>query len=252
MKIYAISDLHVDFSENYQWLANLSKYDFTEDILVLAGDVSDDRTLLIKSFELLSRKFHTIFFVPGNHDLWVFRQNHKNSLDSFFEIQHIAAEHGFLIEPQKIGTTTIIPLYGWYDYSFGRPSKELLNSWVDFKACIWPSGYNPREITDHFIAMNTDNLTAESGKIITFSHFLPRIDLMPRFIPSRVKVLFPVLGTTLLEKQIRKLMPALHIYGHSHLNRDLCLDDIRYFNNAFGYPYETRIAAKKLQCVDEV
>ena len=42
---------------------------------------------------------------------------------------------------------------------------------------------------------------------------------------------------------IRKLDAALHVYGHSHLNRRVTLGRTTYVNNAFGYPYETRIAA---------
>ena len=49
--------------------------------------------------------------------------------------------------------------------------------------------------------------------VITFSHFLPRIDLMPSFISH--KHMFPVLRTALLDKQIRKLLSTLHVYGHS-------------------------------------
>lgn len=252
MRIYAISDLHVDFKENYQWLENLSAQDFTEDILVLAGDISDDRTLLKNTFELLRKRFGGVFFVPGNHDLWVFRQARNSSLDAFYEIQQIASDYGIFTQPKAYDATTIIPLWAWYDYSFGYPSNELFNSWVDFKACRWPADYTPQKITGHFLEQNRDKLNLKNQKIITFSHFLPRIDVMPKFIPSRIKKIYPVLGTSHLEKQIRMLKPKMHIYGHSHLNRDLILDSIRYVNNAFGYPYETRIAAKRMLCVDEI
>ena len=88
--------------------------------------------------------------------------------------------------------------------------------------------------------------------VITFSHFLPRIDVMPRSVPDEVRILFPVLGTTLLEQQLRRLGSRLHVYGHSHLNRKVDIDGVSYINNAFGYPYETRIAAKRLLCIHEV
>jgi predicted phosphodiesterase len=72
---------------------------------------------------------------------------------------------------------------------------------------------------------------------------------MPSFIPERKRLVFPVLGTSLLEKQIREIGSDMHIYGHSHVNRQAMLDGITYVNNAFGYPHESRITSKKLLCV---
>ncbi|MEW8406943.1 MAG: hypothetical protein AB2688_19615, partial [Candidatus Thiodiazotropha taylori] len=85
---------------------------------------------------------------------------------------------------------------------------------------------------------------------ITFSHFLPRIDVMPNFIPHRFRDIYPVLGSPHLDTQIRALNSEIHIYGHSHVNRAVKIKGVRYINNAFGYPSETRIAAKRLMEID--
>ncbi|MGD9211501.1 MAG: hypothetical protein PVI90_12020, partial [Desulfobacteraceae bacterium] len=166
--------------------------------------------------------------------------------EAFYEIQKIAADYHILTEPRTYGPISIIPLFAWYDYSFGQPSKALFNAWVDFKACNWPTNFDLKAVTDFFISKNKKYLNLTNEKVITFSHFLPRIDLLPIYVPQKVKALFPVLGTSALEAQIRSLMPNIHIYGHSHLNRDIKLKNIRYINNAFGYPYETRICCKEL------
>jgi hypothetical protein len=50
-------------------MANLSAYDFKDDVLILAGDISDRRNLPVESFETFSKKFFSVIFVPGNHDL---------------------------------------------------------------------------------------------------------------------------------------------------------------------------------------
>jgi hypothetical protein len=62
---------------------------------------------------------------------------------------------------------------------------------------------------------------------------------MPSFIPASKRILYPVLGTALLEQHIRQLRPWVHVYGHSHVNQQIELDGISYLNNAFGYPSET-------------
>jgi predicted phosphodiesterase len=48
---------------------------------------------------------------------------------------------------------------------------------------------------------------------------------------------------------VSQLNPDIHIYGHSHVNRNIEVDDICYVNNAFAYPSEENISRKKLHCV---
>lgn len=46
--------------------------------------------------------------------------------------------------------------------------------------------------------------------------------------------------------------PDIHVYGHSHINRNVRIDGIRYINNALGYPQESAIAARRLiETVDD-
>jgi Icc-related predicted phosphoesterase len=146
---------------------------------------------------------------------------------------------------------SIIPLLAWYDYSFGEPSEALKSAWMDYRACRWPLGFAEKDIAVYFAAFNNQQASQASGKIITFSHFLPRIDLMPGFIPNVKKVLYPILGSAQLECQLRKLNPDIHVYGHSHVNRHVKIDGVSYINNAFGYPSETLITSKCLMCIHE-
>jgi len=252
MRIFAISDIHVDFKENRAWLLNLSQYDYRDDILILAGDVTDIPDLLIEAFDALQKRFLMVLYIPGNHDLWVNRNNGKNSLERFNLINDIARDCGIITGPIDYGSLSIIPLYGWYDYSFGQPGEEIRHLWADYSACRWPENLTQEDITEYFISMNTDVLHIKNQTIISFSHFLPRIDLMPEIIPRSKRIVYPVLGTTLLDQQIRQLGSNIHVYGHSHVNMRVTKDDILYINNAFGYPNETRIAAKELLCIYEM
>lgn len=253
MRIFAISDIHVDFEENFRWFQNLSRADYTEDLLILAGDVTDSLLLFEKIMQDLRGRFREVLFTPGNHDLWMHRSPAaSDSLEKLRLIRAIAADCGIQMEPHHQGPLSIIPLYGWYDYSFGDPTPETFESWVDFIACKWPEGSDEKQITRHFTTMNEPFLNITNQFIISFSHFLPRIDLMPDFIPANKRSIYPVLGTALLETQIRRLGPAIHIYGHSHVNNRSVKDNILYINNAFGYPYETMITAKQLKLVYEL
>lgn len=249
MRIFALSDLHVDYEENRRWLHNLSRVDYQADLLILAGDISDMPALQQETFTALRRCFAAVVFVPGNHDLWVHRTRVKDSLAQFELIRQMAADYGIAMQPVHRGPVSIVPLLGWYDYSFGQPSPAVRRGWLDYSACQWPDGLDAAGVTRHFLALNEPHLSVANHTLISFSHFLPRIDLMPFLIPPHKRGLYPVLGTARLDEQIRALTADIHIYGHSHINMRTYKDGVIYINNAFGYPHETRHTARQLFCV---
>jgi hypothetical protein len=74
--------------------------------------------------------------------------------------------------------------------------------------------------------------------VISFSHFLPRRDLLPAPERLKFKGLPQVAGCTALEGQIRRLKSAVHVFGHSHILCDRVIDGIRYVQNPLRYPRE--------------
>lgn len=185
-----------------------------------------------------------------HHDLWVIRD--KFVADSWLKLKSIVSlteRYNVQLKPMSLGHLSIVPLYSWYDYSFGSPNEELKAIWMDYKACKWPGEESAKSITENFMDRNKDHLKIDNQFIISFSHFLPRIDLMPSFIPTHHRHVYPVLGSAALDTQIRELGSNIHVYGHSHVNRNQTIDGVQYINNAFGYPRETHIAAKELICI---
>jgi predicted phosphodiesterase len=252
MRVFALSDIHIDYSANAMWIANLSVAEYQDDVLILAGDVTDIQKLFGWCLNMLTKRFKKVLFVPGNHELWVMREDReKNSLQKFDDVCAVVESTGASMQAFHERGVSIVPLLGWYDYSFGEPSQELRAMWMDYHSCRWPAGFAERDIAAHFAAFNHEQSRIASGKVITFSHFLPRIDLMPEYIPGAQRVLYPVLGSVQLESQLRRLNPAIHVYGHSHVNRQVKIDGVLYINNAFGYPDETRTTSKQLICIHE-
>jgi len=82
--------------------------------------------------------------------------------------------------------------------------------------------------------------------VVSLSHMVPRQEL----IPEKRMLLFPslhrVAGSDPLEAQIRRLMPDVHLFGHTHLNMDLTLDGVRYVQWPLGSAGEStwRLACK--------
>ncbi|HEX8617963.1 MAG TPA: metallophosphoesterase [Thermoanaerobaculia bacterium] len=252
MRVFALSDIHIDYDANAKWVGNLSLSEYQDDVLILAGDVTDTLRLLDWCLREFARRFKQVLFVPGNHDLWVIRDDRgKNSLQKFEEVCAAVESSGASMQPFRARGVSILPLLSWYDYSFGEPTAELRAMWMDFRACRWPSALKERDIAPHFAALNETRVSPPADKIITYSHFLPRIDVMPAFISCAGKMLYPILGSDLLDRQVRSLNADIHVYGHSHVNRHVTIDGVTYINNAFGYPSETMIAAKRLKCIYE-
>jgi predicted phosphodiesterase len=252
-RIFAVSDVHVDYDVNERWVRNLSSQDYRDDILIVAGDLTHKLSELAACLNAFATRFAKVLFVPGNHDLWVLGEDpDRTSLHKFDDVAAAAADSGVSMQAYRYGEVLIAPLLGWYDYSFGEPSGGLYNGWMDYHACRWPPGFQAEHVAAHFTDLNAPTLTLTAPKIITFSHFMPRIDLVPSYVSSRHRLLDPVLGSTRLERQLRQLGSSIHVYGHSHINRRVSYDGVTYVNNALGYPGEECIAARELVCIDEI
>jgi hypothetical protein len=116
--IYAVSDLHVDFRENMEWVWSLSSHRYLDDALIVAGDVSDNLQRLELTLVAMRERFAAVMFVPGNHELWVRNGNWTDSWEKFQHIQDLCHRLGILTEPTKFssdsGPVWLVPLYSWY------------------------------------------------------------------------------------------------------------------------------------------
>jgi len=66
-RIWLVSDVHADYRDNLNWMLSLAGGQrFKEDVLILAGDVSNDMKILREVLEALVAGFATVFFTPGN------------------------------------------------------------------------------------------------------------------------------------------------------------------------------------------
>jgi hypothetical protein len=65
MRVFALSDIHIDFSANAMWIAKLSLAEYQDDVLILAGDVTDIQKLLDWGLSILTKRFKKVLFVPG-------------------------------------------------------------------------------------------------------------------------------------------------------------------------------------------
>ncbi len=239
MRVFAISDLHTDFKENMLVVERLPNNTFNEDTLVVAGDVADRLDVIEHTLTLLRSKFRRVCYVPGNHELWV-REAAYDSLEKLRMVQEMCRRINVETKPVETDGLWVVPLLSWYEPAFDSDDDdrdlEELEGWADFYFCKWPAGVT--DVCQHFLDVNEANIGRPDGTVITFSHFLPRRDLLPPREYLRFKNLPKVSGCARLDDQIRRLNSVTHVFGHSHINIDRVINGVRYVSNALLYPRE--------------
>ncbi|CAN6577682.1 unnamed protein product [Malus baccata var. baccata] len=263
LRVFVLSDLHTDYSENMEWVKCLPTVRYKNDTLIVAGDVAETYNNFIVTMSVLKDRFEHVLYVPGNHDLWC-RQEGEIHLDSHQKLKKLLdACRGLGVEtsPMVLDGLGIIPLFSWYHESFDReeeitsthiPSLEM--ACKDFKACKWSKELSNGDISLalYFDAMNEKNqslikeIQNTCSQIISFSHFVPRQELCPEkrmlFYPKLPKII----GSDCLEARIRSIHgvegspSACHVFGHTHFCWDSVIHGIRYVQAPLAYPRERK------------
>lgn len=249
MRVFAISDLHTDFKENMLVIERLPNNTFNEDTLIVAGDVADRLEIIEYTLALLRSKFRQVCYVPGNHELWV-RDGAYDSMEKLRRVLAMCRRINVETEPVKTGGLWVVPLLSWYEPAFDSDDDrdlEELEGWADFYFCKWPAGVG--DVCQHFLDANEAYIRRSAAPVISFSHFLPRRDLLPPREKLRFKNLPKVSGCARLDEQIRRLKSTTHVFGHSHINIDRVIDGVRYVSNALLYPKERTAARFPLKMV---
>jgi hypothetical protein len=263
MRLFAVSDVHVDFPPNMEWLLDLAPARYRGDALILAGDATDDLKGLEKAFRHLTATFERVFFVPGNHELWLRRGEYRDSYEKFEAVLSLCRSCGVETQAEELGDAGsgiwVVPLFSWYvepqegDASLfvPKPGEDpSLEVWSDKHFVRWPNSWNGGPAADRFLRMNEPFVDRSyDAPVVSFSHVLPRRELMfashvaldrkrdphPQFNFSRVA------GCSALDGQIRRLGSRVHVYGHQHRNRDVTIETVRYVSNCRGYPKEREL-----------
>ena len=236
MRVLAISDLHTDFVQNLHLVEQISQSSYKNDILIVAGDIADNIEVIKRTLSLLRSRFKTVFYTPGNHELWV-RNEGCDSIEKLFRILRLCESLDVQTRPARVNNIWVVPMFSWYDPAFDAEGTESeLEGWADFHFCKWPKEI--QQVFKYFFSLNLPNIKCYDGPTISFSHFLPRIELLPSRGKLRFKGLPEVAGCKILDSQIRELNSIIHVFGHSHINWDCVIDGIRYVQNALSYPRE--------------
>lgn len=273
LRVFGISDIHIDQKPNLSWCEAISEEEYVNDAILISGDVSHKMEDLELIFKIFLKKFKYVFYIPGNHCLWLPSQEKEEFQTSIKKLQAIVALCGRLgvkMKPQLVDNKIwIVPMYSWYEESFDNESDTNdypISGWGDHVFCKW-GNIDPLEF---FVAENeqwmrikefgddatpsqfTKSIFRDHHPIVSFSHFLPRRECLPRREFLFHKFLPKVVGSNKLESQIRRLGTDMHFFGHTHINWDKTIDGIRYIQKSLGYPSERNSWKKNFVSMNEL
>lgn len=283
VRIWTVSDVFFDQHGSPEWVKSLPTSFFGNDICMVTGNMADSLAKLRFGLTVLKSKFRRLFFVPGNHDLWVRPQSlmdlmngsrineqkdFGDSISKYLEVLQACHDLGVETAPAEVATGVfIVPLMSWpnRDFVSHKRRKELatksdqnatvnLDSWA-----VWPFDGGPDDAWKYLMRMNEAPLRAvlcaksqyerlgEKAQIITMSHFLPRNEL--RF-DWTVPGIWDHIGCSGIEDQIRAIGSKLHVYGRSCVPTQKMIEDVWYVHNPIGMPDQHRPGMAPL-CVYE-
>lgn len=147
----------------------------------MAGDVTSSHVLLEETLRLLVQAFAHVFFVPGNHDVWIkgaagpsgglhVRAEEIDSIERLKEVLQLCHRLGVHTQPAHACGAIVAPILSWYHASWdtepdvagwdGIPPANLVMS--DFHRCTWPSWLSTE---DDSIAARLDEMNDEDGAL---------------------------------------------------------------------------------------
>jgi len=154
----------------------------------------------------------------------------------------------------------------WTGYS--EPTKTM----TDFMLCKWPAELDPH---DDSVAAYMDQLNdirwadplnwstktlqmdfermlkapnSKDIEIVSFSHFLSRLELLPERRYLYYPELAKAVGSNALGQRVARIRPVMHVFGHTHFGWDQTIEGIRYVSAPLGMPAERRMRMSTVAC----
>jgi len=254
--LFAISDLHVTHPENRRIVEGL-RSEGDSDWLIVCGDVSEAIADFEWALGLLSERFATLVWAPGNHELWTTpheepslrgEQRYHHLVEICRRVGALTPEDPYAVWTGEGGPLTVAPLFVLYDYSFGRniaPTKERSLALAHRAGVVCsdefllhPDPYATRDAWCHARVAHTEaRLERRDGDplMVLVNHF-PLID-------APTKVLWHPefaqwCGSTRTADWHRRFKAAVVVYGHLHIPRTTFHDGVRFEEVSLGYPRE--------------
>ncbi|MFY1615764.1 metallophosphoesterase family protein [Micromonospora sp. WMMD736] len=257
-RLRAVSDLHISYAENRAFVEEL-RPDHPGDWLLVAGDVGEKFADIEWALDLLSSRFATVVWAPGNHELWTppGDPEHLRGETRYRELVAMCRRLGVVTpeDPYPVwdgegGPATIAPLFVLYDYTFRVPQASTKQESLDIaykagvvctdEALLHPDPYPSREAwCDARVTETERRLTERDPDLPTVlvNHYpLVREPTDILWFPEFAQWC----GTVRTRDWHLRFGASTMVYGHLHIPRTTFYDGVHFEEVSLGYPREWR------------
>lgn len=254
MKIYLVSDIHVEYHKDYL-LPNEPV-----DLVVLAGDIHSGENVLEVAARFQQATQAPAILVAGNHEFY--KCDHQQQLD---KLRHEASrlEQVFFLENDSVVINdvrflgcTLWTNFALYGDDHALISKEEVKKFIaDFSLIrVGNERFSPDHATVTFqnsLAWLEQQLSTEfEGKTVVVTHFSPHSAAIHPNFSAKNDPLTPYF-TSDCSQLMRNYRIDAWIYGHTHYSVDKIVENgTRLVSNQRGYPNErwsyTRFKPRKI------
>lgn len=252
MELFAISDLHVGFEQNWQAVQSLRPR--TESALILAGDIGETAEQLAATLDTLGPRYDRLIWCPGNHDLWQAGASAPKGQAKYDQLVAVCRARGVLTPEDDYPVWelqgerfVIAPLFLLYDYTFGPDdvAPEHAVAWAAESGIrcaderhLHPDPHPSREAwCAARCAWSERRLQArmdETGlRSILINHFPLRRELAHLPAIPRFQIWC---GTRRTEDWHIRFRAAVVVSGHLHIRSTRTIDATRFEEVSLGYP----------------
>ncbi len=254
--LYGISDLHVEFPANRQIVENIWP-ESDADWLLVGGDVGEMAGDIEWVLGLLSERFATVVWVPGNHDLWTLpddpvqlrgEQRYRYLVEACRRVGVVTPEDPYLVWQGQGGPATIAPLFLLYDYSLGKnigatKAESLAKAYEVGVVCSdeFLLHTDPYPSMDEWCSARVEEtklrLSARDDDVPTIlvNHF-PLNSKPTRLL--RYPEFAQWCGTEQTADWHRRFQATAVVYGHLHIPRTTWHDGVRFEEVSLRRPLE--------------
>lgn len=251
----AVSDLHVGHRGNAGVLDDI-RPGHPGDWLIVAGDVAEKITHVVDALEYLSERFKRVIWVPGNHELWIGRDDdgitsttkYDRLVDACRAIGVDTPEDPYPLWTGPGGPAWIVPMFLLYDYSWRRvpgQSKTDALAAARERRVVASDEYliDPAPFPDA-AAWCQDRLVATTTRLAALdpAHPTVLVNHWPLVREPTQVLRHPDFalwcGTDQTADWHRRYRATACVYGHLHIPRTTEYHDVRFEEVSLGYPRE--------------
>lgn len=240
--LWAVSDLHTNFAQNAQRVAQLRPQD-PGDWLIVAGDVADRIPDIVDTMRGLVQRFAKVIWVPGNHELFcrssdkvTGKAKYRALVGEMRSLGVITPEDPFPV----FSGTTVCPLFTLYDYSFrplGLTAAQAVSRAkvkLDDELAIAPYVDIPQWCAQRLDYSRT-RLAEVTGPTILVNHW-PLVEQPTKRLYEPDIALW--CGTRETSSWPVKYHAVAAVYGHLHIPVVDEIDGVIHIEASLGYPFE--------------